>query len=114
MFFPTYIELPTIIGADLFSVALRFIQIAGGDHAALPSAHNYVTMLIVAFALRLYPARAWLWLTILALIALSTIFTGQHYILDVVSGLALGLAGYKFGWMFLERREREPASHRSP
>ncbi|MEW5939725.1 MAG: phosphatase PAP2 family protein [Chloroflexota bacterium] len=112
VFFPTYIELPTVSGNDIFSEALRFIQVAGGAHAALPSAHNYVTMLIVAFACRLYPRQTWLWISILVAIALSTLFTGQHYILDVVTGLALGWLGYKFGWTFIERRERELAPDR--
>ena len=61
-------------------------------------------MLMVAFALRLYPKWRWLWIAILVTIALSTLFTGQHYILDVVTGLALGWIGYKFGWWFMERR----------
>jgi membrane-associated phospholipid phosphatase len=109
--FPTYIELPTITGTDIFSQLLRMVQVAGGTHAALPSAHNYVTMLIAAFACRLYPKRAWLWITILASIALSTLFTGQHYILDVVTGLALGIIGYYFGWFLVERRERDLTPH---
>lgn len=113
VFFPTYIELPVITGSDIFSQLLRAVQIAGGTHAALPSAHNYVTMLIVAFACRLYPKLTWLWITILVAIALSTLFTGQHYILDVLTGLALGWGAYKFGWMFVERREREHAAHHS-
>lgn len=108
LFFPTYIELPVIVGNDIFSVMLRTIQLAGGTHAALPSAHNYGTMLVTAFAIHFYPRGRWFWIAIVVTIALSTLFTGQHYILDVVTGLALGFVGYKFGVWWVERRETRP------
>jgi membrane-associated phospholipid phosphatase len=98
--FPTYIELPTIPGNDLFASMLRSIQVAGGSHAALPSAHNYITMLMAAFAAHLYPRQRLLWIAVVVTVALSTLFTGQHYILDVVTGLALGWISYKIGWTF--------------
>ena len=97
IFFPTYIELPVIVGDDIFSVMLRAIQVAGGTHAALPSAHNYGTMLVSAFATYFYPRMRWFWIAVVVIIALSTLFTGQHYILDVVTGLALVWIGFKFG-----------------
>ncbi|MFZ5881155.1 MAG: phosphatase PAP2 family protein [Chloroflexota bacterium] len=100
VFFPTYIELPVIVGDDLFAVMLRSVQVAGGAYAALPSAHNYITMLMAAFAMRLYPRQCLLWIAVVVIVALSTLFTGQHYILDVVTGLALGWVGYKIGWIF--------------
>ncbi len=103
IFFPTYIDLPTIPGDDLFAVMLRAVQVAGGTHAALPSAHNYLTMLMSAFAMRLYPQQRLLWIAVVGIVALSTLFTGQHYILDVVTGLTLGWIGYKIGWIFVER-----------
>ena len=104
IFFPTYVDLPVIPGADIFSALLRAIQVAGGTHAALPSAHNYMTMLLSAFAIRLHPRQRWFWIVVVAVIAMSTLFKGQHYILDVVAGLLLGWLGYKFGWMIVERR----------
>lgn len=104
IFFPTYIDLPVIPGSDIFSVMLRAIQIAGGTHAALPSAHNYGTMLVSAFAIHFYPHKRWLWVAVVFIIALSTLFTGQHYILDVVTGLALGWIGYKFGIWWADRK----------
>jgi membrane-associated phospholipid phosphatase len=104
VFFPTYIVLPAVTGTDIFSAMLRTIQIAGGTHAALPSAHNYVTMLITAFAIHLYPRQKILWIAIVTTIALSTLFTGQHYILDVVTGLTLGWVSYRFGLWWVDRK----------
>ncbi len=101
--FPTYVKPPVVTGHDLFSQLLRFVQVAGGSYAALPSAHNYMTMLIVAFAGRFYPRYRWLWWGILLAIALSTLFTGQHYALDVVFGLMLGWIGYRFGLYWVNR-----------
>ncbi len=95
--FPTYVDLPVITGDDVFSTLLRAIQIAGGTHAALPSAHNFITMLLCASAARLYPRLRWLWTGIVVIVALSTLFTGQHYLLDVAAGLALGWLGFRFG-----------------
>jgi membrane-associated phospholipid phosphatase len=38
-----------------------------------------------------------LWVLILLIVSLSTLFTGQHYILDVLGGYLIALAGYYFG-----------------
>ncbi len=104
--FPTYVDLPVITGNDIFSEMLRAVQIAGGTHAALPSAHNFITMLMMTTAARLYPRRRWLWAGIMATVSLSTLFTGQHYILDVVAGLALGWLGFRFGQWWAARNNK--------
>jgi membrane-associated phospholipid phosphatase len=38
---------------------------------------------------------------------LSTLFTGQHYILDVVTGLALGIVGYYAGFWIVEKWDKK-------
>lgn len=102
--FPTYVILPTLTGADAFSALLRQLQIAGGTYDALPSGHIYITTLLALFFGLWMPRLRWLWILILLIISLSTLFTGQHYILDVVAGLAFGWVGYRFGLWWVERK----------
>ena len=101
--FPTYVDLPTLTGTDAFSALLRQIQIAGGRYDALPSGHIYITALLALFYSLWHPRLRWLWIVILVIISLSTLFTGQHYILDVVTGLAVGWVGYRFGLWWADR-----------
>ena len=101
--FPTYVDLPTLTGTDAFSALLRQIQVAGGRYDALPSGHIYITALLALFYSLWHPRLRWLWAVILLIISLSTLFTGQHYILDVVAGLAVGWAGYRFGLWWANR-----------
>lgn len=80
------------------------VRVAGGTHAALPSAHNFIIMLLCGSAMRWKPRLRWLWISIIVILALSTLFTGQHYILDVVAGLLLGWVGVCFGSWWVDRR----------
>ena len=107
--FPTYVNLPTIPGNDIFARLLRTVQVAGGTHAALPSAHNFLTMLFCATLVHLYPRYRWLWVGIVVTVALSTLFTGQHYILDVLAGLSLGFVGFWFGQWWVKRKSKAQA-----
>ena len=97
IFFPTYVEAAAIQGNDIFSVLLRVIHENWGRYDAFPSGHVYITTLLVLFYGRWYPRFRFLWILILVIVSLSTLFTGQHYILDVIGGLLVALAGYYFG-----------------
>jgi membrane-associated phospholipid phosphatase len=97
LFFPTYVEPASLPGNDIFTSLLRVIHENWGRYDALPSGHVYITTLLALFYGRWYPHYRPVWLAILAIVSLSTLFTGQHYILDVIGGLLLGLAGYNFG-----------------
>lgn len=109
IFFPTYIKAATLEGRDLFTYLLRIIHENWGRYDAFPSGHVYITTLLTLFFSRWYPRLKFLWILILVIVSFSTLFTGQHYILDVLGGYIVALAGYHFGlwWAgFYSARER--------
>jgi membrane-associated phospholipid phosphatase len=97
LFFPTYVEPAHLEGSDIFTLLLRTIHEEWGRYAALPSGHVYITTLLALFFGHWYPRLKFLWILILVIVSLSTLFTGQHYILDVLGGYLVALAGYIFG-----------------
>jgi membrane-associated phospholipid phosphatase len=96
-FFPTYVRAATLEGNDIFTVSLRMMHETWGRYAAFPSGHVYITALLVLFFSRWYPRYKLLWMMLLVIISLSTLFTGQHYILDVIGGVVVAWPGYRFG-----------------
>ena len=97
VFFPTYIPVTTLEGNDIFTVLLRIIYENWGRYDAFPSGHVYITTLFTLFFSRWYPRQKFLWILILIIVSFSTLFTGQHYVLDVLGGYLVALAGYHFG-----------------
>lgn len=119
LFFPTYVEPARLTGGDVFTVILRTIHEEWGRYAALPSGHVYITTLLALFYGRWYPHHKFLWILILVIVSLSTLFTGQHYILDVLGGYLVALAGYYFGlwwtgWQGAQKRTRKRPGKRVP
>lgn len=97
IFFPTYVRAATVEGNDVFASLLRHIHVTWGRYDAFPSGHVYITTLLALFYGRWYPRYKLLWVSILVMVALSTLFTGQHYILDVIGGYSVAVIGYHFG-----------------
>jgi membrane-associated phospholipid phosphatase len=97
IFFPTYIRPAVLFEHDIFTILLRTIHEHWGRYDAFPSGHVYITTLLVLFFSRWYPRYRLLWIVILVVVSLSTLFTAQHYILDVLGGYLVALAGYHFG-----------------
>jgi membrane-associated phospholipid phosphatase len=117
IFFPTYVR-PTIVeGTDIFSLLLRIIHENWGRYDAFPSGHVYITTLLALFFGRWYPRYRPLWIWMLVIVALSTLFTGQHYILDVVGGYCVALIGYHFalwwtGFYSVQKQSRKRSGKR--
>jgi membrane-associated phospholipid phosphatase len=114
LIFPTYVRSATISGNDVFSSLLRIIHETWGRYDAFPSGHVYITTLLTLFFSRWYPRHKFIWLLILGIVSFSTLFTGQHYILDVLGGYLVALAGYYFGvWWTRSDAPQKRSSKRS-
>jgi membrane-associated phospholipid phosphatase len=109
VFFPTYVTAAALPGGDIFTVLLRTIHENWGRYAALPSGHVYITTLIALFFGRWYPHQRLLWILAVVVVSLSTLFTGQHYVLDVLGGFLVAAAGYRFGlrWVGIRGSEKD-------
>jgi membrane-associated phospholipid phosphatase len=82
---------------------------AGGRYDAFSSGHVYITTLLTLYLSRWHPRQRILWVLILVIASLSTLFTGRHYVLDVFGGYAVAFIGYQvgLGWAgFLPSQKR--------
>lgn len=87
--FPTYVIRPNVTGTGLTWDWLKMLYASDNVYNALPSGHAYVTTIIVIFWWRWKPKLRWLWLSVEAIVLLSTLFTHQHFLLDLGAGVVL-------------------------
>jgi membrane-associated phospholipid phosphatase len=95
--YPTYVERPPVEGTGWQFDLIRFIYANDRLNNAFPSSHTYMTMLMVFFWWNWQPKLRWLWLAAAVIIILSTLFTGQHHLLDPAGGIAWAWMGYRVG-----------------
>jgi membrane-associated phospholipid phosphatase len=95
--FPTYVPKAELHGSGALIFLLRLLHDKAGRYNALPSGHIYITALLVFFYSLWYPRYKSLWILILVIVSFSTLFTLQHYILDIVAGLMVAALGYSLG-----------------
>jgi membrane-associated phospholipid phosphatase len=108
--FPTYVKPDALPGNDIFTILLRMLHTKWGRYDAFPSGHIYLTTLLVLFFSRWYPRQRFVWIFTLLIVSLSTLFTHQHYIVDVLGGYAVAFTGYHFGlwWAGFYPSEKGP------
>jgi len=104
--FPTYVVRPVLVGHDWATEGLRMLYAMDGAFNAFPSGHVYLTTIMALFWSRWHPRWRWAWLGFALIVALSTLFTGQHYIPDVIGGALLAWVGYRVGLWFTGPRRR--------
>ena len=106
LLYPTIAPRPAEVPGDGFAAwGLRFLYDADPPYNCFPSlhvAHSFVS------ALTCYRVHRKLGITAVlcaALVAISTLFAKQHYILDVVAGILLALSVFMY-WSGEARAER--------
>jgi len=102
--YPTYVERTPLMGSDLLTNVLRALYQTGGAYDALPSGHIYITTLLALFYSHWMGGSRILWMVVVLIVALSTLFTGQHYLLDLVAGFVLAWFGYRFGLRWVREK----------
>ena len=88
----TYVARPSVEGTDIFSTLLRTVYASDQPYNAFPSLHvGLSTVLAIHWIWSGRRFRAWpaAWCGV---IACSTVFIHQHYLADLVGGLAVGSA----------------------
>ena len=80
------------------------------DHWSFPSGHAATAAALMTALWCLWPRPLWFYVAGAALIAVSRVITGQHYLSDVVAGAAIGVIVTRLvaAWM-LRERDRAPA-----
>ncbi|HEX7556471.1 MAG TPA: phosphatase PAP2 family protein [Leptolinea sp.] len=95
--FPTFVLRNPVKGTGFGADLLRYVYASDGLYCAFPSGHIYLCTLTALFFSRWHPRSTWLWGLVFLTVTCSTLFTGQHYILDIVGGLIFAFGGTYLG-----------------
>ncbi len=99
--YPTYVVRPVLVGDDWATAWLRLVYATDGAFNAFPSGHVYFTTIMTFFWSHWYPRWRWAWVGFCLVVVLSTLFTGRHYIPDVIGGAALAWVSCRVGLRFV-------------
>jgi len=102
--FPVQMLRPSLIGGGFFEMILGWIYTIDPGYNCFPSLHVSASFLAGMVCFKYNRKYKW-FLAWAGLIMASTLFVKQHYFLDVVSGLMVGLAGY---WWFARLKINKP------
>jgi membrane-associated phospholipid phosphatase len=103
--FPTFVNRPILAGSSWQIDLLRLIYNNDRLHNAFPSGHTYTTLLIVFFWWRWQPRLRWVLGAAALVVLLSTLFTKQHNLPDVLGGIVFAWLGYQVGMWWAGRQQ---------
>ena len=97
IFWQTTVPRPVVVGDDIFANLVRFIYMHDQPVNCLPSIHVMTTFIMMIIVYKRKEDFKWEYSSVTvigALIILSTLFTKQHAILDVLAGILLACGVY--------------------
>jgi membrane-associated phospholipid phosphatase len=97
LFYPTYMVRPELIGAGWADDIVRYVYTNDRTYNAFPSMHVWATVTFTLYLSQWHPKWRALFLAVTIVVALSTVFSGQHWIMDVVGGTVLAVVSYYLG-----------------
>ena len=104
LLYPTLAPRPALVaGDDIFAWSLRQLYDFDPPYNCFPSLHVAYSFLAALTAWTVHRGLGSVALAWATLIAISTLFTKQHYIIDVIAGIILAAAAYA---LFLHRFPR--------
>ena len=93
--YPTVAPRPDRVLGNGFAVwGLRFLYDADPPYNCFPSIHVAHSFVSALACYRVHRTLGWITLSCASLVALSTLFTKQHYVADLIAGILLALAAY--------------------
>lgn len=111
LFFQTYVPRESIMDNDFLSGVIRFIYSHDQPYNAFPSLHVALSSVVATYYVCMKSKWSWAFVAMAALITASTLFVKQHFILDVVSGVVLGVLVTWVVFRFFPK-ENTPAASR--
>lgn len=93
-------------GGRFHRIVADSIAAMGGPHGAFPSLHVAASWYACLFDLRQRSLRGVVYLPVVALIAVATVFVRYHFVVDVLAGFAVAAAATVLGARARRRRER--------
>lgn len=105
LLYPTVAPRPGTVLGDGFAVwGLRFLYDADPPYNCFPSIHVAHSFVSALACYRVHRALGLIAVLCALLVALSTLFTKQHYVADLIAGIVLAVAAYR---VFLRGYSRE-------
>lgn len=102
--YPTYVPRRPVDEAAFGAIFLKMVYSSDGLYCAFPSGHIYLCTLTALYFSRWHPRSTSLWILIWIIVAVSTLLTGQHFILDIAGGLIFAFLGDFIGRQIIHRK----------
>lgn len=85
-------------------VSLTFNLIGSNPVAAMPSLHSAMPFFTALFLSFFYNKKLWITLTIPLGIWIAIVYFGEHYIIDVLAGMAYAMIGFMVSWITVKKQ----------